>query len=140
MKILQPYIRPCPQPNYGVHIWTLEAAWDCRRAGVTPDEAIELITERMTRPPQGREVVDSVAKAFDADLVAQCTYQPRIKSVYDPDKLTSNLCRHYFNRMTGRSKIGLDTSPRHETRRSPIPTMAYAIQILHLSELFYRRY
>ena len=98
------------------------------------------LTERMTRPPQGREVVDSVAKAFDADLVAQCTYQPRIKSVYDPDKLTSNLCRHYFNRMTGRSKIGLDTSPRHETRRSPIPTMAYAIQILHLSELFYRRY
>ncbi len=56
-----------PPPEHGIHQWTLQVAWECRRAGYMPEEAIGKIMAfngTMRRYFQPREVEDAVEKAF----------------------------------------------------------------------------
>ena len=48
----------------------MEAAWACRKAGLTPDTAAQEIEAQMTRLPNSRnEIEDAITKAFDAPRV-----------------------------------------------------------------------
>jgi hypothetical protein len=48
----------------------MQAAWACRKAGLTPDSAAQELENRMTRRPNSRnEIEDAVRKAFDAQRV-----------------------------------------------------------------------
>jgi hypothetical protein len=63
-------IPPCPPAGNGVHRWLMEAAWACRKAGLTPDAAAQELEARMTRRPTSQnEIEDAVRKAFDAQRV-----------------------------------------------------------------------
>ncbi len=59
-------------PESGVHRWTLEAAWECRRRHLGPLEAVAAIkaVESQLRPGRKfspREVGDAVAAAYEAE-------------------------------------------------------------------------
>ena len=63
-------IPPCPAGGQGVHRWLMDAAWACRKAGLTPDAAAQELEARMTRRPNSQnEIGDAVRKAFDAQRV-----------------------------------------------------------------------
>jgi hypothetical protein len=48
----------------------MEAAWSCRKGGLTPDAAAQELEARMTRRPNSRnEIEDAVRKAFGAERV-----------------------------------------------------------------------
>jgi len=60
----------CPAAGEGVHRWLMEAAWACRKAGLTPDAAAQELEAGMTRGPNSRnEIEEAVRKAFDAQRV-----------------------------------------------------------------------
>ncbi len=63
-------IPTCPPAGEGVHRWLMEAAWACRKAGLSPDVAAQELEDRMTRRPNSQnEIEDAVRKAFDAQRV-----------------------------------------------------------------------
>ena len=60
----------CPPAGEGVHRWLMEAAWACRKAGLSPDVAAQELEDRMTRRPSSQnEVEDAVRKAFEVQRV-----------------------------------------------------------------------
>ena len=70
MKTARIQIPPCPAGGQGVHRWLMDAAWACRKAGLTPDAAAQELEARMTRRPNSQnEIGDAVRKAFDAQRV-----------------------------------------------------------------------
>ena len=59
----------CPPPGEGCHLWVMQAAWACRKAGHTAAEALRHIEENATRPPTpSNEFVQAVEKVFSATL------------------------------------------------------------------------
>jgi hypothetical protein len=63
-------IQPCPPAGEGVHRWLPKAAWACRKAGLTPDAAVQEMEVRMTRFPNSRnEIEDAVRLAYDGQRV-----------------------------------------------------------------------
>jgi hypothetical protein len=63
-------IPTCPPAGEGVHRWLMEAAWACRKAGLSPDVAAQELEERMTRLPNSQnEIEDAVRKAFEGQRV-----------------------------------------------------------------------
>jgi len=65
-----PEIPPCPHAGNGVHRWLMEAAWACRKAGMTADAAAQELEARMTRRQNSRnEIEDAIAKAFEAPRI-----------------------------------------------------------------------
>ena len=69
-KLNTPEIPSCPPAGEGVHRWLMEAAWACRKFGLTPDAAAQELEARMTRRPTSRnEIEDAVKRAFGAQRV-----------------------------------------------------------------------
>lgn len=58
-----------PPPENGLHTWLLQAAWHCRKTGVSADDAAARLTGydgQLRRRFQAGEVADAVAKAYGA--------------------------------------------------------------------------
>ncbi len=65
MKIQTPSIPPCPAAGTGCHSWLMGAANTLCHAGVSPADAVQILTSGMTRRPNpAQEVVDAVTKAY----------------------------------------------------------------------------
>ena len=65
MKIARIQIPTCPSAGEGVHRWLLEAAHAARRGGMTAEQAVAELENRMTRQQTSRtEITDAVTKAF----------------------------------------------------------------------------
>lgn len=63
-------IPTCPPAGEGVHRWLMEAAWACRKAGLSPDVAAQELEDRMTRRPNSQnEIEDAVRKAFEGQRI-----------------------------------------------------------------------
>ena len=103
-KSRPPSIPACPPPRARVHSWQLAAANRCRLAGLSEQEAVQFITERMTRAPKpANEVVVAVAKAFanlnsfhyHGHVCASRFVAPRplIEIDFDPAKLATVAAR-----------------------------------------------
>ena len=57
-------VKPCPSPGGGVHRFVFHAACRAVEAGMSDDEAVEMIEEMMTRPPNPpTEVEDALRSA-----------------------------------------------------------------------------
>lgn len=59
----------CPPPGQGVNLWCLAAAYACNRYGLSPDAAISLIRDKISRNPKGGEIERAVGKAYRQDTV-----------------------------------------------------------------------
>ena len=71
-------------PEIGVHTWCLEAAWQCRKGGLSVADAVDAIrsTEVQLRPGRrfgSREVEDAVARAYETQPIRPT--RPRAKPV-----------------------------------------------------------
>ena len=60
-------LEPCPQSGTGVHAWIMRSAHACRKAGLSPEQAVREIESRITRRPSpANEIPVAVEKAYDA--------------------------------------------------------------------------
>jgi hypothetical protein len=59
----------CPPSGHGVNLWCLRAAYACNRYGLSPDAAISLIRDKISRNPKGDEIERAVGKAYRQDTV-----------------------------------------------------------------------
>ena len=65
MRIQTPSIPPCPAAGTGCHAWLMGAANTLCHTGVSPADAVQILTSGMTRRPNpAQEVVDAVTKAY----------------------------------------------------------------------------
>ena len=81
-----PEIPPCPA-DYGRHQWLMDAAWACRRAGMTAAETADYLARHMTRRPQPREIEQAVEKVFAARAMAPIYRPPAPRTSYVLSKL-----------------------------------------------------
>lgn len=67
MTAVIPEIPSCPPSGNGVHLWCMEAAWACRRLGLSEDEAVRALHERMSRRPDPADEIEAaVGKVFNS--------------------------------------------------------------------------
>ncbi len=60
-------LEPCPQSGTGVHAWIMRTAHACRKAGMTPEQAVREIESKITRRPSpANEIPQAVTKAFES--------------------------------------------------------------------------
>lgn len=78
-------LTPCPEPGKGVHYWYMTGAWDCRLAGLTPEQAIKTLEQASSREPKYREIEDAVAKVYDCESIDAVRRSKPITAVYDPE-------------------------------------------------------
>ena len=83
----------CPPAN-GVHTWIMEAAWQCRKAGLSEDEAVKAIEATEPKLRQGRcfhpkEVSGAVCKVYSSKVAQEAKEKIGLPA-YDP-KLTSDI-------------------------------------------------
>jgi hypothetical protein len=88
-------LSPCPTAGAGVHLWIMQAAWECKGLGLTAQQAADLIADKMTRKPSpGNEIESAVAKAYGSTpqrhrLPAGKVFVRAVKPTYQPSKLES---------------------------------------------------
>lgn len=83
-------IASCPAPGAGVHLWAMQAAWACRKAGISATEAVRHIEESATRPPSpSNEFVQAVQKVFSAALPARGASSRPPSPGFNPTKLAA---------------------------------------------------
>jgi hypothetical protein len=83
-------ISPCPPAGEGCHLWVMQAAWACRKAGHTANEALRYIEEAATRPPTpSNEFVQAVEKVFSATLPPRGVSSRPPSPGFNPAKLAA---------------------------------------------------
>ena len=99
--ICQVQLSACPSSGAGVHSWVMAESNRCFHAGLSPADAEQLITSRMTRPPSpANEVQTAIAKAYSeggkfifakgTSFSTRGTFRrpvPITEIKFDPDKL-----------------------------------------------------
>jgi hypothetical protein len=81
---------PCPAPGEGCHLWAMQAAWACRKAGLTAAEALHTIRENATRPPSpSNEFVQAVERVFSVSLHARGSIHRPPSPGFNPAKLAA---------------------------------------------------
>jgi len=83
-------IPACPGAGSGVHLWLMRAAWACRSEGITAEEAVYRLEEKMTRPPNPPlEIEQAVERVYNAPSRGGRSYQKPVKATFKADRLIS---------------------------------------------------
>lgn len=83
-------IPPCPPSGEGCHLWTMDAAWACRKLDMTQEQTVRELHSRITRRPSpSNEIENSVAKVFAADPLKPTHTTRFVKATFRPSRLES---------------------------------------------------